>query len=190
MEYVECITDMVAWFTPVWEEIQYNDGQASSKERLWLHWAGEMENDGGQEWLLICACLWHLNLPYRSHDLLQVTDLKIQGEKQWYSYSMLWNSTATNQCNACVAKIGLYLRNQSCSCHDLKWDMCVGVLSTYPNLFLVNSISGCSDIHLSLQHVQTLHQLYGPLHILSIYKYYYIIIFLILKVQMLEHILE
>jgi len=83
VEYVECITHIVAWFTPVWEEIQYNDG--------------------GQEWLLICACLWHLNLPYRSHNLLQVTDLKIQGLKQWYSYSMLWNSTATKpmQCMCC-----------------------------------------------------------------------------------------
>src|SRR5882762_9981332 len=32
------------------------------------------------------AYLWHLNLPYRSHDIPQVAGFKVQGEKERYSY--------------------------------------------------------------------------------------------------------
>jgi len=39
-----------------------------------------------------------------------------------------------NQCNACDAKIGLYLRNQWCLCHDQKRDMCMGSLVYLPQL--------------------------------------------------------
>jgi len=35
-----------------------------------------------------------------------------------------------NCCNACVTKIGLYLRNKLCLCHDPKCDMCMRALST------------------------------------------------------------
>ena len=34
----------------------------------------------------------------------------------------------------------------------------------WATVFLVNSMSGCSDIHLSLQHVQTLHWFCSPLY--------------------------
>src|SRR5882762_7960551 len=37
IKYVECITGIVAWFTPLWEEIWSNDGPASSREKLLLH---------------------------------------------------------------------------------------------------------------------------------------------------------
>jgi len=81
MVHTSLWTDLVQWW------ISIKQGQVVA--------ALSRGNNGGQEWLPICACLWHLNLPYRSHNLLQFTDLKIQGEKQWNSYSMLWNSTAT-----------------------------------------------------------------------------------------------
>jgi len=42
-------------------------------------------DDGGQVELVILVYLWHTNLPYRSHDLPQVTDFEIQ-EKKRYTY--------------------------------------------------------------------------------------------------------
>ena len=33
--------------------------------------------------------LWHLNLPYRPHDIPQVAGFKVQGEKERYSYSIV-----------------------------------------------------------------------------------------------------
>ena len=43
-------------------------------------------DDGGQVELVILVYLWHTNLPYRSHDLPQVTDFEIQEEKKRYTY--------------------------------------------------------------------------------------------------------
>jgi len=43
-----------------------------------------LHNDGGKVGLAVLACLWHLDLPYSSHDLPQVTGFEIQGEKERY----------------------------------------------------------------------------------------------------------
>jgi len=40
----------------------------------------QLHNDGGQVELIVFTCLWHLNIPYWSHDLPQVTNFGIQGE--------------------------------------------------------------------------------------------------------------
>jgi len=40
----------------------------------------------GKAWLVVLTNLWHLNLPYRSHDVPQVAYFKVQGEKKRYSY--------------------------------------------------------------------------------------------------------
>ena len=45
-----------------------------------------LHNDVEQAWLVVLAHLWHLNLPYWSHDLPQVSDFRIQGEKEQYSH--------------------------------------------------------------------------------------------------------
>ena len=44
-----------------------------------------IDNDVEQAWLVVLAHLWHLDLPYLSYDLPQVTDFKIQ-EKEICSY--------------------------------------------------------------------------------------------------------
>src|SRR5882724_1744431 len=41
-----------------------------------------LHNDVGKALLVVLTCLWHLNLPFRSHDLPQVTEFKVQGKKK------------------------------------------------------------------------------------------------------------
>jgi len=119
---------MVAWFTPVWEEIWYNDGQASSKERLWLHWAGEMMV-GKSDCLSVLVCgIWTFLIGHMIYSKSQT--LRYKEKNNDILIACFGIQQPQNWCNACVAKIGLYLRNQSCLCHDLKWDMCVGLI--YP----------------------------------------------------------
>jgi len=45
-----------------------------------------LHGDVGQEQVVVLACLWHQNLCYRSHDLPQVTEFKVQGKKERYAY--------------------------------------------------------------------------------------------------------
>src|SRR5882724_407195 len=45
-----------------------------------------LHNDVGKALLVVLTCLWHLNLPFRSHDLPQVTEFKGQGKKERYAY--------------------------------------------------------------------------------------------------------
>ena len=162
MKYVECIPDMVACLTPVWEEIWCHDGPASSKERLWLHWAEEMMV-GKSECLSVLVCgIWTFTRDHMIYSKSQI--LRCKGKNDDILIACFGIQQPQNWCNACVAKIGLYLRNKSCLCHDPKCDMCVGVLSIHCNLVLVNGVSGCWDIHLLLHHVQTLHQFCGPLY--------------------------
>jgi len=154
MKYVECIQDMVSWFTTVWEVIWCNGGPASGKERLWLHWAREVIV-GKSECLSVIVCgIWTFlrdHMIYSKSQILRYKEKNNDILKACFGFQ-----GPQNHCNACVAKIGLYLRNQSCLCHDPKWDMCVGVISTHHKLFHVITVSCCRDIHWSLTTVKTL----------------------------------
>jgi len=104
MKYVECIPHTVAWFTPVWEEIWCNDGPASSKERLWLH--SEEMMVGKSECLSVLTFL-------RDHMIYSKLQIFRYKEKNNDILVACFGiQQQQNQCNACVAKSGLYLWNQ------------------------------------------------------------------------------
>jgi len=53
-------------------------------------WAWRREAMGS-----VLTCLWHWNFLFRSHDLPQVTEFKLQGKKERYLYTMAVEFKAT-----------------------------------------------------------------------------------------------
>ena len=162
MKYVECVLDIVAWYTIVWEEIWCYDGPASGKERMWLYWAGEMMVGKRMCFSVLDCGIWTFLRDHQIYSRSQI--LRYKKKNNDIPIVCFGIRRPQNRCNACVAKIGLYLMNQWWLCHDLKCGMCVGVLSTYYNLVLLNRTSCPWDIYLPFQHVQTLQQFCGPLY--------------------------
>jgi len=144
MVYTSLGRDLAQW----WTSIQQGEVVAALSREMMV---------GKSECLSVLVCgIWTFLRDHMIYSKLQISGYKEKNND--ILVACFGIQQQQNWCNACVAKIGLYLWNQWCLCHDTKWDMCVGALSTHHNLFLVNSMSGCSDIYLSLQHVQTFHQ--------------------------------
>jgi len=80
-KYLQCNTDIVEWFTHVLERSNKPIDQHQARRGCGHIGQGKgLHNDGGQVELVVFTCLWHLNCPYQSYDLPQVTGFKIQGE--------------------------------------------------------------------------------------------------------------
>ena len=152
MAYTSFGRDLMSW----WTSIRHGEDVAALSRGIMV---------GKSECFSVLVCgIWTF---LRDHIIYSRSQILRYKEKNYniliVCFGIHWPQ---NLCNACAAKIGLYLMNQLCLCHYLKWDMCMGALSAYNNLFLVDSMSGSLDIHLPFQHTQTLQRFCGSLYLL------------------------
>jgi len=134
---------------------------------IWLRWAGEKASWWWWSEQVLCFACFGSELCYRSM-IFPSTDFNIQEEKARYFIPWLWNSKATNCCNACLQD-GLI--SELMSLFIFKMCTCMGFLAT-DTIYSFNSMSGYGviDYYSEMWKIATiLLSVWLPIHIEKVY---------------------